>query len=74
METITYGSEGGGKCKRTRPTLLFFMVMPALIGGFFRRGRFVIVCTETQTPVSVPMQNRKESRLNAAVTPNEVLL
>lgn len=34
METITYGSEGGGKCKRSRPTLLFFMVMPALIGGF----------------------------------------
>lgn len=26
LETITYGSEGGGECKQSRPTLLFFMV------------------------------------------------
>ena len=33
-ENITYSSEGGSYCKVTRPTLLFFMVMPGMVGGF----------------------------------------
>lgn len=48
--------------------------MPALIGGFFRRGQIVIECIHTLTPVSSPMCNRKESRLNAAIRSNEVWL
>jgi heme/copper-type cytochrome/quinol oxidase subunit 1 len=56
--------------------MIFFMVMPALIGGFFRRGRFVIVYfanNKIKTPENSP-SNRKESRLNAAVMPNETWL
>jgi cytochrome c oxidase subunit 1 len=53
--------------------MIFFMVMPALIGGFFRRGRIVIAYSVNygmKTPVSPP-NDRKGSRLNAAIMPNE---
>lgn len=45
--------------------------MPALIGGFFRRGRFVDVCNNTQTLVSSSAASGSGSRLNAAVKSNE---
>jgi hypothetical protein len=50
--------------------------MPALVGGFFRRGRFVIVYSVNngiKTPVN-PLNNKKGSRLNAAIISNEVWL
>ena len=50
--------------------------MPALIGGFFRRGRVVIDYSSLlriMTPVS-PLINKKGSRLNAAILSNEANL
>ena len=45
--------------------------MPALIGGFFRRGQFVVVCPDTQTLASSITGSDTGSRLNAAVKFNE---
>lgn len=45
--------------------------MPALIGGFFRRGQFVVVCLFTQTLASSITASDTGSRLNAAVKSNE---
>lgn len=58
---------------RTRLTVLFFMVMPALIGGFLRRGQHSTVYS-IQAPISTLVWNKKEPRLNAVVIPNEVWL
>lgn len=52
--------------------MIFFLVMPGLIGGFFRSGRFVVECINTLTPVSLPVCDRKGSRLNAAISSNEL--
>ena len=53
--------------------MIFFMVMPALIGGFLRRGQREFV-HKMQTPISTPITDRKESRLNAVVISNEIWL
>ena len=45
--------------------------MPALIGGFFRRGQFVVVCPDTQTLASSITGSDTGSRLNATVKFNE---
>lgn len=48
--------------------------MPALIGGFFRRGRLVIVCytiSRAKTPESSSAVSSKESRLEAVIISNE---
>lgn len=66
----------GGRWKPvtvSRPPPLFFMVMPALIGGFLRRGQREFV-HKMQTPISTPIPDRKESRLNAVVISNEIWL
>ena len=44
---------------------------PALIGGFFRRGQFVVVCFITRIPVGSITSSDNGSRLNAAVKFNE---
>ena len=50
--------------------------MPALIGGFFRRGRSMFVSHSfgMQTPVNPIVAYDKESRLSTAVSSNEVML
>ena len=49
--------------------------MPGLVGGFFRRGRVVIDYSSflrMMTPVNpLISNNKKESRLNAAIMSNE---
>ncbi|KAI1172696.1 hypothetical protein F4777DRAFT_581653 [Nemania sp. FL0916] len=52
----------GRVMRAARRLMIFFMVMPAfLIGGFFRRGRFVVVCNNTQTPEGLPARLRDAS-------------
>lgn len=46
--------------------------MPALIGGFVRRGQQLIAFLKW-SPVSIP-RNRKETRLSAVGSSNEVCL
>lgn len=57
--------------------MIFFLVMPALIGGFFRRVCLVTVynaCSKVKTLLSLINMNSKGSRLKVAIKNSEVYL